>query len=337
MPIQGFRRFRKHQWGKQSSFSSNTSATRVLPWRGPIVNDPARENPDVDTGSIDPILQPLNGAMEVTASLDITALAYDDIPYLFASSIKGGVSPTGATAKTWTYQAASLTADDFDYFTDQWGDDVTTDWQHGGSGVGDSFELTFDEGLGVVTGSLDMVYARWQGGAGPTGGLSVDDTPQWVYGADAEFYLDTVYTSIGTTKLTDTVHGWTLRVNNNLDRKRFANGSNTRFQLAGYGRGEREIEVELVVAKTSTTIAERATLDDTPVPNRFIEARFTSPEIITGSTPFSLSVRTPVRLFSVEDGEIDGNSTLVFTYRGYYDSNLGYAWRGVVVNTLASL
>ena len=127
MPLQGFRRFRKHQWGKQSSFASNTSATRVLPWRGPIVVDPAREDPDVDTGSIDPIMQPLNGPQENTASLDITAFAFDDAPYLYAAAIKGGVTPTGATAKSWVFQAASLTADDFDYFTDQWGDDVTND------------------------------------------------------------------------------------------------------------------------------------------------------------------------------------------------------------------
>jgi hypothetical protein len=337
MPLQGFRRFRKHQWGKQTSFSSNTSATRVLPWRGPIEVNPARENPDVDTGSLDPIMQPLNGPQENTASLDITAFAYDDAPYFWSALVKSGVTPTGATAKTWTYQAASLTADDFEYFTDQWGDDVTTDWIHGGSGVGDSGELGFDEGLGVFTGSIDMVYARAQLGAGPTGGLTVDDTPQWVYGADTEVYLDSTAANIGVTKLTDTIHGATFRINNNLDRKRFANGSNTRFQLAGFGRGEREIEVELVVAKTSSTIAERATLDDTPVPNRYIELRTTSPEIITGVTPWSHSIRVPVRLFSATDGEIDGNDTITFTYKGFYDTTLTYALRVVVVNTLSSL
>jgi hypothetical protein len=337
MPIQGFRRFRKHQWGKQTSFSSNVAATRVIPWRGPIVVNPAREDPDVDTGSLDPILQPLNGPQENTGSLEITAFAFDDAPYAWSAILKGGVTPTGATAKTWTYQAASLTADDFEYFTDQWGDDVTTDWITGGSGVGDTLELGVDEGLGVLTGSIDMVYARAQLGAGPTGGLVLDDTPQWVYGTDTEVFLDSVYTSIGTTKLTDTIHGFTLNINNNLDRKRFANGSNTRFQLAGYGRGPREIELQLVVAKTTATIAERATLDDTPVPSRFIELRTTSPEIITGSTPFSQSVRIPVRLFSAEDGEVDNNDVITFTYRGYYDSNLGYAIRVVVVNTLSAL
>lgn len=337
MPIQGFRRYRKHQWGLQASFSSNTSATRVLPWRGPININPNREQPDVDTGSIDDILPPLSGAKENTASLDITAFAYDDAPYAWAATVKGGVTPTGGTAKTWVFQAASLTADDFAYFTDQWGDDVTTDWIHGGSAVANSLSLGFDEGLGVFTGSIDMLYARAQMGAGPTGGLVVDDTPQWVYGTDTEVYLDSAFGSIGTTKLTDTIHGVTLSINNNLDQKRFANGSNTRFELAGYGRGPREIELQLVVAKTTTTIAERATLDDDPVPERFIELRTTSPIIITGSTPYSHSVRLPARLVTVEDGEIDGNSILTFTYRGYYDSDLGYALRVVIVNTLSSL
>jgi hypothetical protein len=93
----------------------------------------------------------------------------------------------------------------------------------------------------------------------------------------------------------------------------------------------------LVVAKTSSTIAERATLDDTPVPNRYIELRTTSPEIITGSTPWSHSIRVPVRLFSATDGEIDGNDTITFTYKGFYDTTLTYALKVVIVNTLASL
>jgi hypothetical protein len=128
-----------------------------------------------------------------------------------------------------------------------------------------------------------------------------------------------------------------VTVNNNLDRKRFANGSNTRFNLAGYGRGEREITVELTVAKTSVSIAERATLDDDPVANRYLELRTTSPVIITGSTPYSQSIRIPARLITAEDDEIGGNSVIKLTYRGFYDSTTGYALRVVCVNTLASL
>jgi hypothetical protein len=247
------------------------------------------------------------------------------------------VSPTGAVAKTWVFQAASLTADDFDYFTDYWGDDYTTDVISAGSGVVNSLELSFGEDLSAYEVSADWVYARAVLCTGFTGGLTIDDTPQWVYGADTEVYLDSAFGSIGTTKLTDAVHGATFRLNNNLDLKRYANGSNTAFQLAGYGRGEREIEVELVLAKTTATVAEFCTLDDRPVPNRFIEIKTTSSEIITGSTPFSQSIRVPVRLVSRSDGEIGGNSTVTLTYRGFYSSDLGYALRVSVVNTLAAL
>jgi hypothetical protein len=336
VPIQVLTRFRRHQVGLQASFSSNTTATRRLPYRGAIVVDPAREDPDVDVGSLDPILAPFNGPKTVSGSWE-GKLAFDDAPYLWSGLIKGGVTPTGATAKTWTYQAASLTADDFAYFTDEWGDDVSSDYIIAGSQVLESLEIGFGEDLSAWDVNAETIAARAQMGTGPTGGIVIDDTPQWVYGADTEVYLDTVYSSIGTTKIVDAIHGATVTITNNLDQKRFANGSNTRFQLAGYGRGAREIEVALVLAKTTATVAEAQTLDDEPVPERFIELRTTSPEIITGSTPWSQSIRLPARLISREDGEIGGNSTITLTYRGFYDSDLGYALRVVVVNTLASL
>ena len=335
-PIQGFTRFRRHQVGLQSAFASNTAATRRLPYRGALVVDPARTDPDVDVGSLDPVLAPFEGAKAVTGTWEGFG-AFDDLPYLYSGALKGGVTPTGATAKAWSYQVASLTADDFDYLTDEWADDVLTDVIVGGSGVIDTLELSFGDDLSAFSVNAGLVYARAQIGTGPTGGLNVDDTPQWLYGADTEVYVDSVYSSMGSTKWTDAIHGATFRVNNNLDQKRYANGSNTRFELAGYGRGPREIEVELVCAKTTETVAERATLDDSPVPERYIELRTTSPEIITGVTPFSNSIKVSAYLVSASDGEIGGNTTITLTYRGRYDSDLGYVLKADVVNTLSSL
>jgi hypothetical protein len=334
MPISGFTRFRKHQVGKQTSISSNTPATRILPYRGAITLNPNRTDPDVDMGSLDTILAPFNGPLEIADNWTGN-LAANDAPYLW-TVLKGGVTPTGGTAKTWTFQPASLTADTFEYLTDQWGDDYSTDVINAGSVVLDTLEIGFGDDLSAFDVNADLIGARADF-SGFTGGLTADANPVWFYGTDTEIYLDTTAAAIGTTKLVDATHGATVNINNNLDKKRFANGSNTRFQLAGFGRGKREITVTLVVDKTTATVTEAQTIDDTPVPNRFIEIKTTSPEIITGSTPYSQSIRVPVRLDSRADTELNNNSTITLVYKGYYDSTLLYPIKVVVVNTLAAL
>ncbi len=324
MSVTGIQRLRKHQVGIQTSFGSNVAATRVLPYRGDIEINPNLELPDVDTGSIDPILPPFAGAMEITGTWE-GKLAFDDAPYLWAGVIKSGVTPTGGgAAKTHTFQAASLTQDAFTYISDQWGDDYTTDWINAGGGIIDELTLGFDEELGAWDVDATLIYARAAFG-GPTGGLVVDSDP-------SEVYVDTVYTSIGVTKWSDAVHRAEVRIVANNDPKRFANGSNTRFQLTNYSRGEREIEIVIGTAKTAATVAERQTIDDAPPPARFLEVKTTSPEIITGSTPYSQSIRTPARLMSVTDEEFgDNNTGFEFTYRAMYNPDLGYAIRVVTV------
>jgi hypothetical protein len=340
MPIQGFIRFRKHQVGVAAStaFASNVSATRVLPYRGSIALEPNRETPDVDTGSLDPALSAFLGALDVTGTWEGKA-AFDDLPYIYALGIKGDVTPTGsATGRVWTFQAASLTADVFNYVTDQWGDDVTTDVITGGGGVIDSWSLSFGEDLSAFDLNAQLIYARAGFAGGFTGGLTIDTTPNWLYGAHTIVHMDTVPAAIGTSPIADAVHGATFEVANNLDKKRFANGSNAGFTLAGYGRGPREITLTLQLAKTAATVAEAQTLDDSPVPVRYFDIVTTSTETVPGgSTPYRNSIRFPAELISRSDTEIANNSVLELVYRGKYDETLGYALRTTVTNGLATL
>jgi hypothetical protein len=337
---QGFIRFRKHQVGKQTVLGTAVAATRVLPWRGAIEYDPNRTLPDVDVGNLDPVLAPYTGAREVSGSW-AGPVPFDDLAIVYSAGIQGGIAPTGGGSdKTWTVQAWSTAAAPFDTYTDEWGDDTSEGAGDGIQGIGgvlDSWTLSFGEDLGVFNLDASVIYATAALGDTRTTGLSIDATPNWMYGADTEVFLDSVAGSIGTTKIVDAIRGAQLSVQNNLDQKRYANGSNTRFQLSAYGRGERVIELQLTVEKTAATIAERATLDDEPVPDRFIELRTTSPEIITGVIPYSNSIRIPARLISATDGEIGGNATITFTYRAFYSATLGYAFRAVLVNTLAAL
>jgi len=334
--VSGLQRFRRHLIGFQASFTSNVPATKVLPYRGAIEIDPQLTDPDVDVGSLDPILAPFPGPASYTGTWE-GKLAYNDAPDLWAGLLKGGVAPTGATAKTHTFQAASLTQDTFPYFTDYWGDDVVTDWIVGGSGVLNGLTLGFDEDLGAWDVNADTLFARANFG-GPTGGLNVDSNPTWVLGDDSEVFLDSAPGSIGVTRLDASVHRASIQVTPNNDPKRFAQGvaagSNTSFTLANIGRGQREIEIVLGVAKTAVTTAERQRIDDGPPAERYIELRSTSKVIITGTTPYSQSVRCPVRLITATDVEFGENNTgYEFTYRARYNSTLAYAIRVVTVTT----
>lgn len=351
--IQGFTRFRKHQWGAQGSNASvidtAATATRALPWRGtPEINQNWTFD-DKDEGSLHKISPPSQRRWDITESLQ-GPLAYDDWPYAAEVSLIGGITPTGAgTAKTWTHQPTSLTVSPLQMVTEQFGDDVTTDWFQLIGGVAEQLTLTGNEDMGPVQVALNMRYAVANStgstahpvsGTVPTTGLTVDDDPHWVYMADCELFIDDSAASIGTTKISDALHTLELTVTNNFDLKAFANGSNTRFQIRGYGRGEQELSLALQFAKTADTVGTGSESDDwmsNTAVKRFVELRFTSPDIITGTTPYSLSIKLPLWYVTRADGEIGGNTTVTLTGTGGYDSTLTYPIKAVCVNALASL
>jgi hypothetical protein len=339
-PIGGSTRFRKHQVGAQTVLGTAVAATEVVPFSGDIDVNPNLTLPDVDVGSIDPLLPPFAAALDITGSWT-GPLPYNNLTDIFSYGLKGGVTPTGGgAAKTWTYQAASLSADSFDVFTDEYGDDTASSIIKAYGGLLNTWTIQFPPDLGAWTVDTGNVYAGATLGSSFTGSLTADTNPTWVYGADTQVYVDTTPGAIGTTEWSPSVagvHNASIACNNNLDLKRFASGSNTRFVLAGYGRGPREITATITTAKTTATVAEAVTIDDGPPALRYLEFRVTSPTIITGTTPYSLSVRLPARLQSVAQGEINTNTAYTFTYRATYDSTLTYAIRAVTVNSRATL
>ena len=353
MPVAGFTRFRKRQWGFQGSNSSviatKAVATRVIPWRGvPSVNL-NYTFPEQDEGSLHRVSAPSQRAVDITATA-AGPLNYNDAPYLFSAGLIGGITPTGGGAdKTWAFQPTSLTASPLGMFTEEYGDDVTTDWWQLLGIVAESFTLTGNDDMGPLEVSANLRGASWKStgstdhansGTVPTAGLSVDADPTPVYLGDCELFINSTSGAIGTTKITDALHSLTLSVTNNLDLKRYANGSNTRFAVQAYGQGEQAITLALTFAKTAQTVGLLSENDlwfDDTATKRYCELRFTSPRIITGVIPYSLVIRLPLFYTIRDDGEIGNNTTLTLTGTAVYDSGLGYAARAVVVNTLASL
>ena len=353
MPILGgFTRFREHQWGYQGSNSSLVStpvaAVRSMPLSGTPNVERNLTWAGEDQGSVDPIMAPYFGPLDITESLSGT-LDYDSLPWYLSAAVKSGVTPSGGgSAKTWTHQADSLTRPIAGYITEEFGDDVTVDWYQLFGGIAESLEIS-GSGNEALSVDLGMRFAGFKStgstaypvsGTVPTAALSVDSTPSYVELGDGELFIDDAYTGIGTTKISDALTQMTLSVDNTIDQKFAANGSNTRFQPFDLPISGREITLRLQFHKTSQTVGTGSESDDwmasTPT-KRFVELRFTRPSpFITGSTPYSWSVRLPLYYTTREEAEEGGNTQIVLTGRAVYDSDLTYAIRSVTVNALAT-
>lgn len=352
--VQGFVPLRKRIWGYQGSnvslFGTAAAGARVLPYRGPLVINPNWTFEDVDEGDLVGVQAPSMRRWDVTASPS-GPVAYDDLPWPLSALLHGGVTATGGgAAKTWAHQVNSQTpsATPLGIITEQWGDDVLTDWHQGIGGVFEEVTIAGDVGGGPLQLSGNMRFTDGRGtgytdyteeGTVPAA-LTLDSTPAWVYLDDCELFIDDAFGSIGGTKISDALETLSLTVRNIIDIKQYANGSNTRFKAAALARARMEIELSLTFAKTSQTVGLGSEADKwlrTTPTKRFVELRFTSPEIITGSTPYSWVVRTPGFYTTREDGESGNNTRVTLTKVGKYDADLGYPIRSVVVCATSAL
>jgi hypothetical protein len=354
MPVAtaGLVRLRKHQFGRQTAYATPVAATRAYPFGGTPDTNLNWEDSEGDFGSLDPVAAPTRGAADLTAGLTASRLYYNDLPLMLDAMFGGEVTPTGAgTGKTWVHEPASLTADDLSLFTYEFGDDVLDDWFQFGDGLLES--LTFDgpEGLGALSADMSWRFgqARYEGATEaalqpspsvPTGLLTVDDAGIPVYLGDCILSIDSAFGDIGTTPISDALHSFNLAISQELDQKRFANG--TGFDLRGYGRGARLIELSLQFAKTADTVGVGSESDawfsETAI-NRFLQLEFTSSAVAEAGSPdvpYSWLLQMPMRYYTRSDGAIGGNSTVTLVGHQFYNSDLGFPFSSTVVNTLAS-
>jgi hypothetical protein len=345
MPILGgFTRFRQWQFSAaQSAHGTASTPTKVKPWRGtPDINPNWTDIDDVDMGSVDTVLDPYRTGTDVTATLEGPA-DFNSMHLVGAAGIRGAVAPSASgTANTWTYTGLSTTATTLSRFTASWGDDVTADGTRMWDGVIESIELSGNEDLGPLRISTQWFFGSVNTRVAPVSGLVIGSNFPLMMLADASVYLNNTAATIETTQISDAVHNVRVRITNTIDRKRFANGSNSRFAVDDYGFSAREIEAEITFAKTadivqgsSSEIAKWISAD--PV-NRFLSIAIVSPTVIPGSaTPYSFNLRLPLTWRTRGDGEIGGNTTVTLTGRGKYDSTLAYAIRWSVVNAQTTL
>lgn len=349
-PILGFTRMRRHQFGKQSVLNTGVAATRRLGVRGVPDIDPNWTDPDVDTGSIDPTLDPYRTHTDITESLSHDPLYFNDLPLIMGAGVIGGVSGSavGGGAFTWTHAASSLTATTLDYFTDEFADDANNndsgppeDGMQLVGGIVERIEVGFDESLGPWTASVDWRFSKVAAHVTPTSGLLVASNSVIAFGADTQLFIDDTSGGIGGTSIDDAMHSASIVIENSIDVKRFANGSNTRFQVDGYGLSARAITATFRFAKTSDIVAALNSetvdwLNADPV-NRYVRLTTTSTAEAESGTAYSWQQSFSGTWRIRNDVEIGGNTVVELVMTGRYDSALGYPYQSVVTNTLAAL
>ena len=247
-----------------------------------------------------------------------------------------------------TTPASTTPLDDFDLFTYEFGDDVLDDWFQFGDGILETLEITGPEGLGPLTTSMGWRF----GSVSSTGStdspasvmpyltvLDVDANEAIVYLKDCAIYIASDPYDLATAQISDALHAFTIRFGGDVDQKRFANGTQT-FDVQGYARATRTIEVECTFAKTDDTVGlgseSDAWMSDDAV-DRFVRFQFTSTAIADGVTPYSWDIRMPMRYYTRAEGEIGGNSTVILTGHAFYDAvDFGGVFTSTAVNTLVT-
>jgi hypothetical protein len=333
MPVAGLVRLRKHQFGKQSSLGTKVVAKRAYPFSGVPSVDLTWTDPEVDAGSIHTVAPPYRGAGEFTASLDDPALKYNNLPLMFGAVLAETASPTTTgDSEAWVWTPASLTSEARDIYTYEFGDDVLTDWYQLGDGLLETLEITGTRdpdgpltatmgwrfGTASSTGSTDSPVA----GTVPTPDLGVALTDVMVYLKDGAIYIASDPDDLAAGQVSDALHAFTLRITNEYDLKRYANGDNL-FNIDDYGLASQMFELECRFAKTSDIVGTGSESDawfsDTSV-NRYIQMIFESTELAHTAIPYRWDFRAPMRYYTREEDAEGGNSIVVLTAHAFYDN-----------------
>lgn len=350
MPVQGFVRLRKHQFGRQSDIDTAVAATRAYPFSGTPSVNLNWTDPDVDTGAIITTVTPQRGPSDLTAALTDPQLCYNNIPLLMAALFGGGASPTGGgTGKTWTHKPAAVAPiDDEDYFAYEFGDDVVTDWYQLLGGILESLTVTGPEGLGAVTTSMTWRFASAAStgstdspvsGTVPTPDLDVATDDAVVYLKDMGIYIADNVAGLAAGQVLDALHTFTLTITKTTDQKRWANQDQS-FDADAIVRTGFEVSLACTFSKTADTVGTGSESDDwfsDDAVNRVIRLKFLSTKIAqtSGSVPYSWQVTMPMRYYTREEGESGGNSVIVLTANAFYEpSDFAGFFESILVGTL---
>lgn len=256
--------------------------------------------------------------VEGTISMPLSA---SEIVELLLMSIKGAVTPTGATEKIWTFTPGTTL------------DPVTLGWNDGArpwvaSGCYGSKLKISGNVKEATTVSLDVVGLSMSQTA-LTGGFAAR-TPDIIEGWETKLYIDSFGGTAGSTQVTGTLINWDIEIDNGFGRKYFAANSNTTSALT---LGEIGVTAKLTF-EASPAAALTEFSNWTAGTKRLVRLDFGNNTLITGIHYYQVTVDIPGAWDAVDLGGSDeGTRTYELSLQYVYDTTNSYGLQIRAKNT----
>ncbi len=306
-------------WAQQWEIGKETTAgTPVARTRGMYFDPGSKLSRTHDarphkfsTGSRDNTRSLTLGPQMVEGTLSMP-LSASEIVELLLMSIRGGVTPTGATEKIWTFTPGTTL------------DPVSLGWHDGArpwlaSGVVGSKLKISGNVKEATTVSLD-VMGLTQTQTALTGGFAAR-VPDIIEGWETKLFIDAFGGTAGTTQVTGTLINWDIEIDNGLTRKFFASNSNA---TSGILLGEIGVTAKLTFEASSAT---SLTEFDNWVAGteRLVRLDFGNNVLITGVHYYQVTVDIPGAWDAVDLGGSDeGTRTYELSLQYVYDTTNSY-------------
>jgi hypothetical protein len=240
-------------------------------------------------------------------------LSASEIIELLLMTVAGGVTPTGAgVTKLWTFTPGET----LDPATIEWQDGARA-WEANGV-YGNTLKIEGSvEGEAMVTSDL---FGLSLASTTMTGALT-DRTPDFIEGWETALYIDAIGGTPGTTQVSDTLINWSIELNNQLERKYFA--QNTK-DAGGVTIGEIELKATLLFeAAASAALTEFDNWN--AATQRLVRFEFGQNEVIDGSDKKFVTVDMPGAWDALNLGSTDKNTRAYEMSLQYvYDVTNGY-------------
>lgn len=325
--------FRKWQFGIETSFGSNNTTITYNPLvQGhPTPNTTWEEIPH-DPNQWESKILPVKTAEDWTMPLTGGAF-FHTLPFWFQGILAGGVTPTGSTAKTWTF-TPSQTTDNLDTYAVEYGGNVHV-WK-GKAVVLRELELNFPESGGMWEMSIDAMGHSFGSNNAFTasGSVDIDASPSPLLGAFTKVYIDDAAGSIGSTQITGALRRGSVKFMFEDVEKKILDGDG--FEYDAVGRGQRVTEVVLTFEQNTASRTEflHYLKQHVTVPTMRYVRLTVDGNVISGGRE-KLTLDLPGIWTAAAFDEIGQNVVYTLTGRVKYDSTLGYGVKAIVVNNKA--